>query len=136
MTTDQILKILEQHICITTSPDGEELVGFYDAAIAIHNAIVPLEDRSTSLSFTIDKLLEKMPQWIPVSERLPDDRKQYLCVVKSLVPSFCSGPVSYFKITKLNPAKTGFYVEYTEVGNKPIEEVTHWQELPEPPKES
>lgn len=69
------------------------------------------------------------PEWIPVSERLPDDcgpRLVYL--VQRAAPG-----IRHISQTHLNSAKTGFYVEYDEDGEFPLEDATHWQPLPLPP---
>ena len=64
------------------------------------------------------------PQWIPVSERLPEVGDRCLCNVKSF-----AFPGSFYQ-SILKYDKFGF-VEgciYTD-------DVTHWMPLPEPPKE-
>lgn len=72
--------------------------------------------------------LEKGAEWIPVSERLPDDRKPYLV---NLVNVATNEP--YVAQSRLNPAKTRFYVEYDNRTDTPLEEVTHWMRLPAAP---
>lgn len=65
-------------------------------------------------------------EWISVEDRLPESRDEMLCLfVKD------SGK-TYVGTSSLNPAKTGFYVEYSF--DEPIERVTHWQHLPSPPE--
>jgi hypothetical protein len=70
----------------------------------------------------------KQESWISVEERLPDHRNDVLCFVVSN-----EGETS-IKSSHLNPAKTGFYVEYEF--DEPIEKVTHWMPLPLPPVEA
>jgi hypothetical protein len=64
----------------------------------------------------------KQESWISAEERLPDHRNDVLCFVVSN-----EGETS-IKSSHLNPAKTGFYVEYEF--DEPIEKVTHWMPLP------
>ena len=66
-------------------------------------------------------------EWISVKDKLPDDCFEKLCYL------IASNGEKYIKSSHLNPAKKGFYVEYTKDGYAPIEEVTHWMPLPEPP---
>lgn len=63
--------------------------------------------------------ISNMPCWIPVTERLPEDRKTVLATVNEVV---C----------------VAFYGNYTwrEVETYSIFYPTHWMPLPEPPKEN
>ena len=62
-------------------------------------------------------------KWIPVTERLPEEDGRYLCNVKSFAFK------GSFYITMLKYDKGGF-IE----GHIYTDDVTHWMELPEPPK--
>lgn len=65
--------------------------------------------------------------WVSVNERLPDHRNE--CLVYSRhIEDGC-----VVKQSHLNPAKTGFYVEYSDDGETPLEEITHWMPLPAAP---
>ena len=62
-------------------------------------------------------------KWIPVTERLPEEKDYYLCCVKSfLLPGR-----TYVNILKCD--KDGFME-----GSIYTDDVTHWMPLPEPPK--
>lgn len=63
-------------------------------------------------------------QWIPVTERLPEEGDRCLCNVKSF-----AFPGSFYR-TILRYSKVGFHD-----GCVYEEGVTHWMPLPEPPKE-
>jgi hypothetical protein len=64
-------------------------------------------------------------QWIPVSERLPEESGRYLCYVKEINDL----GISYFQWN------CAFNKNDTSWSDKLVRmEVTHWQPLPEPPK--
>ena len=83
-------------------------------------------------TYTLDTTLPQpaIPDgWVSVNERLPDHRNE--CLVYSRhIEDGC-----VVKQSHLNPAKTGFYVEYSDDGETPLEEITHWMPLPAAPKE-
>jgi hypothetical protein len=64
-------------------------------------------------------------QWIPVSERLPEESGRYLCYVKEINDL----GISYFQWN------CAFNKNDNSWSDKLVRmEVTHWQPLPEPPK--
>lgn len=65
------------------------------------------------------------PRWIPVTERLPEKRKaHYLCFLDDDSVAVCY----WSNITLKGSTKWEWH-------NPNWKEVTHWQPLPEPPKE-
>lgn len=60
------------------------------------------------------------PRWIPVAERLPEKDGDYLCWL-----------LGYMSVLRWD-GKNWWYVS---IGGAYTRYVTHWQELPEPPKE-
>ena len=69
------------------------------------------------------KLRARVPQWISVDDRLPEEDGYYLCCIKSsLFPDRV-----YIDI--LECAKSSF-----EEGHIYTDTITHWMPLPEPPK--
>lgn len=70
------------------------------------------------------------PKWIPVSERLPKKHGRYLVAEPSYINE--SG---YTIFTVWFDKEGGFYDSDPEWGDIPMENVTHWMPLPEPPKE-
>ena len=77
-------------------------------------------------------------EWISVKDRLPKKNGRYLCY----------RPLHYMKILKMSAIgiyyygrmenegdRKGFYFFDSDYGDVEISNVTHWMELPEPPKE-
>lgn len=70
------------------------------------------------------------PNWINADKRLPDHENDVFVYAIALFEQ-----IATIKTTRLNPAKTGFYVAYDRSGLEPLEKVTHWMPLPLPPVE-
>ena len=68
----------------------------------------------------IKELEKQVPMWIPVSERLPDENKRILVLLSSKI-----SVVAYIR-------QNVWYVAWNQA---PLNHVTHWMPLPEPPKE-
>lgn len=87
----------------------------------------PAEDPDTFCETDFAPLFEKKkrPEWIPVSERLPDCDGRYLCNIKSHAFKGCY----YRDIRKYD--RGGFL----EDGYIYTDDVTHWMELPDGPEE-
>jgi len=73
-------------------------------------------------------------KWIPVTERLPRGRREYLCIC-----GFGESEKQYCDVLIFHPeqnAENG-YVTGPHFSNEGMEgmRVTHWMPLPEPPKE-
>lgn len=88
-------------------PDAEL---HYEAADAIADLI-------TALTASNEVIAKSKPKWIPVTERLPEDRKMVLATVDGVV-------------------RIAFYGNYMweEVETYSIFYPTHWMPLPQPPK--
>ena len=69
---------------------------------------------------------EWKPKWISVEERLPDKCGHYLVFIKDSMWPVCEA--SFFKASK------PFWLDPVEEYER-YEGVTHWMELPKPPKE-
>lgn len=65
------------------------------------------------------------PQWIPVTERLPDVFKHVLVNIPGVAPRA--------RVKEAFRAKNGMW--YSNGFRYSAEEITHWMPLPEPPKE-
>ena len=110
-------------------------VKIQEALNAFENIQVYYESRQGNEDFQIvhkylKSQLGKEPvkqesKWISVEERLPDHQDSVFCVAVSNNGEVC------VKVSNLNPARTGFYVEY-DFG-KPIERITHWMPIPNVP---
>ena len=73
-------------------------------------------------------------KWIPVTERLPKVRRDYLCICV-----FDESKRQYYDVLMFHPeqnAENG-YVTGPHFSNEGMDglRVTHWMPLPEPPKE-
>ena len=79
------------------------------------------------------------PKWIPVTERLPKTDGKYL-VHKNLWGTSYISTVRFAKDGKkvcpydLKGQKNVWYDYDSETGYFPVDTVTHWMPLPEPPK--
>ena len=84
------------------------------------------------------ELRARMPQWISVEDRLPDETGRYLAVKKRIAPDDFGGNRTDIVIIRFF-VDDGFRmpIHIPDWINKKInEEVTHWMPIPpEPPKE-
>jgi hypothetical protein len=71
---------------------------------------------------------EEIPQWIPVSERLPNPKDMKNITVLTCRKSTITGRTVVLDIARWNGAE--WMCKGKELAN-----VTHWQPLPQPPKE-
>jgi hypothetical protein len=82
--------------------------------------------------------IEKEPKWIPVSERLPEERKKCLVTFKGgYVGIMCYAPDLY-RVDKYDfynkKGKAGWYDYDSECGYYSRDDVIAWLPLPEPYK--
>lgn len=80
-----------------------------------------------ALQQEIEKLRGQVPRWIPVTERLPEDRSDVLVVAYwherwGVYMGWCA------------PERVAWSV-HIGIGDRSDIAVTHWMPLPEPPKE-
>ena len=68
-------------------------------------------------------------EWIPVTERLPEEGEYVLCVLKGFN---YGGKIQVCKFVPADKFKDKPYFEHFRNG---FPSVTHWMPLPEPPKE-
>ncbi len=101
----------------------------HEALLNIHAAdVVPLDYHERCLQIEVENRLAlelQMPRWIPVTERLPEEYVNVLCHLRSL-----DRRSEYYSIDHL--MEDG---QWWKSANSWKFEVTHWQPLPEPPKE-
>lgn len=71
-------------------------------------------------------------RWIPVEERLPDDRRRVIVWIESVLPY---GRES-FQISRCNKTGSGYAWDIEKYGGpfSPVLRVTHWLEAPQRPK--
>ena len=84
------------------------------------------------------------PQWIPVTERLPEDGQQVLTLYTlKTIPPCSRHRILFFSINLESVCEfefegenhSGFYACDSEYGFYEVHDITHWMPLPEPPKE-
>ena len=81
-------------------------------------------------------MIDKAPtvnQWISVKDRLPEKEGEYLCYRRSLNDGYCE--LLRYGVIYNKGRKRTFYFFDSEYGDVEANNVTHWMELPEPPKE-
>lgn len=79
-------------------------------------------------------------RWIPVTERLPEDRASVLCHYNGVfgqitrIARFANCLESVNQYVFYDVKRSGFYIYDSEIGYYEVNDVTHWMPLPEPPK--
>lgn len=89
------------------------------------DAIEEMQGKYFLMKKTAEWLAEKVPRWIPVSERLPDVFKHVLVNIPGMSPL----PT----VQEAFREKNGMW--YSSGFRYGADEITHWMPLPEPPKE-
>lgn len=92
---------------------------------AMHEAADAIEELQAQLMYSNDAakaIAEKVPKWIPVTERLPNHEGRY-------ITAFSKGEVGENVFLSFRGAPAKWYYNSEDTG-----EVTHWMSLPEPPK--
>ena len=80
-------------------------------------------------------------KWIPVTERLPEDRELVLCFKKGAfgwrveILSFAQSLEAIDPLDFEGQNHSGFFNYDSDVGYYELHDITHWMPLPEPPKE-
>lgn len=133
---DELVKQLHQRIALTTagSPLQDDLREAADAIEKLSAYVALYKDctetavkTAGNLCKTAKRLSEKVPRWIPVTERLPDFEGSVLCMRKSYIhPGMRHQEIMYVDEHGFSNADD----VYAEAGN-----VTHWMPLPAPPEE-
>ena len=67
-----------------------------------------------------------VPQWIPVSERLPENEGTYFCLGHNGTPFVCL----------LRNKKYEGYVWLRNTGTRRVDGITHWIQLPSAPEQN
>lgn len=71
-------------------------------------------------------------EWISVKDRLPEKDGQYLCYKNYVVGGYCD--LLWYGTIYDHGKKRTFYFFDPDYGDIEVSNVTHWMELPEPPK--
>ena len=74
------------------------------------------------------ELRARVPQWISVDDRLPEEGEYVLCVLKGFK---YGGKIQVCKFVPADKFKDKPYFEHFRNG---FPSVTHWMPLPQPPK--
>ena len=101
-----------------------------EALIDVYNRCFDTTDDVDVLAEYISELEARIPQWISVKDRLPEDGDEVLFFVMDWVMKgkYCK------QVPHWEAYLSGGSAHYHK--NNGIEHVTHWMPLPEPPKES
>ena len=89
------------------------------------NELVDADQRARELEDELAEAKSRVPRWIPVSERLPEDVQHVLVVVFGIVKQAIFDPKKkkLFTICGQQWERKNF-----------AENITHWMPLPEPPE--
>ena len=119
---------------LRTHSEAARKIGLYQGKSGIWKVIEQASDRIANqsthiaaLQQEIEKLRAQLPRWIPVKERLPEDRSDVLVVAYwherwGVYMGWCA------------PERAAWSV-HIGIGDRSDIAVTHWMPLPEPPKE-
>lgn len=124
---DELVKRLREHNgwalneTLDQAADAiEELQKRVDVEKAFSDA---WEENANECRVRFQKLLATFPKWISVNERLPEKEGYY-------ITAFRFGDVGSNVFMRFNDGEGKWYQNSKDTG-----EVTHWMNLPEPPKE-
>lgn len=131
MKYDELIKDLR--ICASTFCESCEKCSHSNEHGDCYNGL------ERSAADAIEELQKQLPKWIPVSERLPEEKCKCLVYKKhtglSALVSFTNDLESIDKYDFQGQKRWGFFYYDSEYGFCESLGVTHWMPLPEPPKE-
>ena len=98
----------------------------WETPITLGDDLAEAADRIETQAKEIEKLRGQLPRWIPVEERLPEDRSNVLVVAYwherwGVYMGWCA------------PERAEWSV-HIGIGDRDDVAVTHWMPLPEPPE--
>ena len=100
-----------------------------DAIEELQTEKAKIENSGKLIAAAFERLKEKVPKWIPVEERLPDDDRAFLV---SIHDDSGDGAFDYTDVGWIWIGENGDRLFV--VDNQPCSFVTHWMPLPAPPK--
>lgn len=116
-----------------------------ETSLLLCKAADAIEDLIVALTASNEVIAKSKQQWIPVTERLPEEEGKYLTVftINTIPPrpviEVCCYAKDLYKVDKYDfqdkKRKPGFYQYDSEWGFFEMSDITHWMPLPEPPKE-
>lgn len=99
---------------------------------ALRIEISEANEKIKSLEAEVKELKEQVPEWIPVSERLPNENESCLIITNSLFAlaefKFIDPEVEFAFVAE------GYTYDIDEETGFDQTEITHWQKLPNPHK--
>ena len=117
---EKLIELLGADVCKHDCCDDCEYGQNRDACIAFLKE--SMADHLISNGVVISNLeTTTMQQWIPVTERLPENGKKVLV--------YCKENKNDYEIGAYSDTYRGFFVRQTCYEN-----ITHWMHLPQPPK--
>lgn len=120
------LRYLEKIYSICGNTSTKE----YKLAVDAADAIEELQGKTHILEKLADYWCNKVPKWIPVTERLPDESEPVLAFIRW--SDYEDNEICYGQYIKNGRFRLMHYVEGELIKGY---EVEAWMPLPEPPKE-
>lgn len=127
MRDTNLVNALREHAEWARANEWETPITLGDNLAEAADRIANQSTHIAALQKEIEKLRGQLPRWIPVEERLPEDRSNVLVVAYwherwGVYMGWCA------------PERAEWSV-HVGIGDRDDIAVTHWMPLPEPPKE-
>ena len=126
MKDTNLVNALREHAEWAQANEWETPITLGDDLVEAADRIVNQGTHIAALQQEIEKLRGQLPRWIPVEERLPEDRSDVLVVTYwherwGVYMGWCA------------PERAAWSV-HVGIGDRNDVAVTHWMPLPEPPE--
>ena len=127
MRDTNLVNALREHAEWARANEWETPITLGDDLTEAADRIANQSTHIAALQQEIEKLRAQLPRWIPVTERLPEDRSDVLVVAYwherwGVYMGWCA------------PERAAWSV-HIGIGDRSDIAVTHWMPLPEPPEE-
>ncbi len=127
MRDTNLVNALREHAAWAQANEWETPITLGDDLVEAADRIANQSTHIAALQQEIEKLRGQVPRWIPVEERLPENRSDVLVVAYwherwGAYMGWCA------------PERAAWSV-HVGIGDRSDIAVTHWMPLPEPPKE-
>ena len=126
MRDTNLVNALREHAAWAQANEWETPITLGDDLVEAADRIANQSTHIAALQKEIEKLRGQLPRWIPVEERLPEDRSNVLVVAYwherwGVYMGWCA------------PERAEWSV-HVGIGDRDDVAVTHWMPLPEPPE--
>lgn len=126
MKDQELVNALREHAEWQRGNEWETPITLGDDLVEAADRIANQNTNIAALQHEIEKLRGQLPRWIPVTERLPEDRGDVLVVAYwherwGVYMGWCA------------PERAAWSV-HIGIGDRSDIAVTHWMPLPEPPE--